>query len=242
MQSLRGSDRYPVHIQLIAGMLYSARPSERLWMMSKPSLLSIACALRLVVVVAACSILPANAAKSDAPAATVDLLHGTLKEIMEQSEALGFSGRRDRVAPVIVQSFDLPYISRLVLGKHWLGLEESERRDMVDSFTRLTVATYASRFDAYDGERFVTVLERPGKKGRRIVRTELHQSDGERVSLDYLLHEKDGHWRIVNVIADGVSDLSLKRAEYASILKEHGFAGLLGKLEGQVMSYEADAQ
>ncbi len=72
------------------------------------------------------------------------------------------------------------------------------------------------------------------KKGRMRVRTRLVRPGDEAVQLDYVLQEEAGRWRIVNVVANGVSDLSLKRADYGSIMKKQGFDVLVGKLEAQV--------
>lgn len=72
------------------------------------------------------------------------------------------------------------------------------------------------------------------KKGRVRVRTRLVRPGDEAVQLDYVLQEEAGRWRIVNVVANGVSDLSLKRADYGSIMKKQGFDLLVEKLEAQV--------
>jgi phospholipid transport system substrate-binding protein len=53
------------------------------------------------------------------------------------------------------------------------------------------------------------------------------------VSLEYLLHEGDGGWRIINIVADGVSDLALKRAEYQRVFASGGLDGLVAELEQQ---------
>ena len=55
--------------------------------------------------------------------------------------------------------------------------------------------------------------------------------------LDYLLQEETGRWRIVNVVSNGVSDLSLKRADYGSIMKKQGFDTLVSKLEAQATEF-----
>jgi phospholipid transport system substrate-binding protein len=67
---------------------------------------------------------------------------------------------------------------------------------------------------------------------------ELTEDGAEDVRLDYLLHELDGQWRIINVIANGVSDLSLKRADYDVTVKNEGFDVLVTKLNAQVADYE----
>ena len=54
------------------------------------------------------------------------------------------------------------------------------------------------------------------------------------MALDYLLHETPDGLRVVNVIAEGVSDLSLKRAQFAAVIRDHGIEELLRRLEEQV--------
>ena len=42
--------------------------------------------------------------------------------------------------------------------------------------------------------------------------------DAADVPLEYLLEQRPDGWKIINIIADGVSDLALKRAEYQRVL------------------------
>lgn len=180
------------------------------------------------------------AEKSTEPGAkgVVEKLHGTLIDAMKNADRLGYMGRYDLLAPVIEEGFDLPYIARIVLGRqHWKSLDRGQRSTMLETFSRLAVATYAGRFDGYSGERFEVISERPLKRGRILVRSELRESDGNVVRLDYVLHQADSQWRIVNVIADGVSDLSLKRADYSAIMKDEGFDALIARMQEQIVEY-----
>jgi phospholipid transport system substrate-binding protein len=129
----------------------------------------------------------------------------------------------------------LPFIVKVVLGRYWGALPQADRQRMIDTFTRLTIATYAARFDGFSGEAFELVEEKPMKKGRVLVRTRLIRPGDEAAQLDYVLQEEAGRWRILNVVANGVSDLSLKRADYGSIMKKQGFEILVGKLEAQIV-------
>jgi len=187
----------------------------------------------LLVVVALLAV-PAGAQEERAAAGVVEDLHGALLEVMREAEALGFAGRRERLAPVVERSFDLPFVSRIVTGRHWESFSEAQREEMIRTFGRLTVATYAARFDGYSGEVFKLDQARPLRSERVLVRTELHGSDGDVVQLDYVLHRSDGQWRIINVIANGVSDLSIKRAEYSKVLAESGFEALIARLNEQI--------
>lgn len=182
-----------------------------------------------------CVLFPAGAENAEA-VATVDKLHAALLDIMQNAESLGYSGRRDRIAPVIHASFDLPFITRFAVGRHWKALDAGQRDAIVEVFSRWTVAHYAARFNGYSGERFEFVSAEPSTRNRELVRTVLEVSDdqAENVTLDYLLHRKEGNWRIINVIANGVSDLSLKRADYGAVIQAQGLDGLIAKLEDQI--------
>jgi phospholipid transport system substrate-binding protein len=69
------------------------------------------------------------------------------------------------------------------------------------------------------------------------VRSKLIDPNGSNVIFDYLLRKVDNQWRIVNVIANGVSDLAVKRAEYRQIIKTEGFNSLLTKLREKIALY-----
>ncbi len=178
---------------------------------------------------------------AEEPSDVIDAFDATLLQVMRNAEELGYQGRHDILAPVIGKRFDSAYICRLVLGRHWRGLDEAQRREMVQVFTELTIATYAGRFDGYDGQTFKVVQSRPLKRGRMLVRSELLETDGDIVTLDYVLQPDEGEWRIVNVVANGISDLSLKRAEYGAVVKRDGIDGLLRGLREKVKAYAEDA-
>lgn len=167
----------------------------------------------------------------------VEKLHTTLLAVMKDGNKIGYQGRYDQLAPVIKSNFDMPFVSRTVLGKYWETFNNEQRSRFVEAFTQLSIATYAANFDSYSGERFKTISEKEVSGGRVLVQSQLIKSDGGQVQLDYLLHRTGTQWRIVNIIAEGVSDLALKRADYSAFLKDKGFEALLKKLNEKTKQY-----
>lgn len=170
----------------------------------------------------------------------VEDLHTTLLAVMQEGDKIGYRGRYDRLEPVIKARFDLPFIAKTVVGRYWENFNLDQRTRFVETFSRLSIATYAANFDSYSGERFKVVLEKE-VSGGILVKSLLFKSDGGEVQLDYLLHRIDNQWRIINVIANGVSDLALKRADYSALLKSKGFQTLLVKLNEKIAQFSAES-
>ena len=173
-------------------------------------------------------------ARQATPGETVEQLHTALIGVMRQADALGFQGRYNALAPTVMASFNFPLMAQVTVGRRWKGLNEAQRRRFVDAFTRMTLVTYASRFDGYSGERFEFVQE--DRTARSIVvRTQLRKANGETVRLDYMLRKYGEEWRIIDVLAKGTySELATRRSEYTSVLRQHGFEALISKLDSKV--------
>lgn len=172
--------------------------------------------------------------------AVVEKLHDKLLHVMQNGESLGFQGRYDVLEPVIESGFDTPLISRVILSRYWGELSDEKQQDFIDLFNRLSTATYASRFNSFSGESFRTIGVDTLKKGRLLVKTELVRPDDDNVKLEYIVQENAGTWYIISVIADGVNDLALKRAEYAAIITDRGFESLVGEIQNKIRDLETD--
>ncbi len=160
-----------------------------------------------------------------------------LLKVMKQGKELGFQGRFKQLEPAILKSHDLAKIVRIVVGKEWKHLSDEQKKTLTDIFTRLSISAYALNFKEFSGESFVYQSEDETARGGIIVHTALELPKKKDVKLDYMLKKKGGNWRIINIIANGVSDLALKRSEYTSILKRKGFEALIAKISEKIDNY-----
>ncbi|MBI2992748.1 MAG: ABC transporter substrate-binding protein [Gammaproteobacteria bacterium] len=177
------------------------------------------------------------------PGTIVDTLHDKLVEAMKNSAELGYEGRYRELEPIVLASFDTPLIVKVILSRYWTELNEQQRNDFISTFNRLSTATYASRFKDYDDEQFVEMSREQLKNNRLMIRTEMQRPGKKPVRLDYLMQQaEDGRWWIISVIANGVSDLSLKRAEYAVVIKERGFDSLVQDIGEKIRQLEVEAR
>ncbi len=178
--------------------------------------------------------LTSGLAQNAAPIAIIKNFQNELVSTMKAAERLRFEGRYKRLAPAVRESHDLAAIAQIALGPYWNEFSDTQAVKLIGAFTRLSIATYADRFDDYSGETFETQSSEKLSPDVAAVHSVLTQSDGDEVRFDYLLRRDDDQWRIVNIVVDGVSDLALKRAEYSEIMANEGFNALLGKIKEKI--------
>ena len=177
---------------------------------------------------------PAYAARTGPAVAVVRHFQNTLIAVMKAGKPLGFKGRYGKLMPAVHKSHDVAYIAQLTLGPYWGRLTPAERQAFVRAFTKLTVATYAAQFRRYSGQAFRRVTSQEVAQGDVLVETELTTHGRKDATIDYLVAPTGGRWEIVNIVANGVSDLALKRAQYTAIIRKKGFPALLATLRDKV--------
>ena len=177
--------------------------------------------------------IPASAAET--PEHVIQKLQSSLIQVMREGPQLGYEGRYKVLAPVIDQSHDIELIIKTILGAtYWSQLDNEQKNLVIDTFRQLSIATYAGRFTQHEGEQFEVIEQRELPHEQMLVRSQLTKSDGGVVNFDYVLQQKEGRWRIVNILFDGVSDLAIKRGEYRSIMQRDGFPALIELLEEKI--------
>lgn len=192
---------------------------------------------RAAVIAAAFLLIQTPIAWADSAVQVVEKLQSELLSVMKDAGTLGYTGRYEKLVKVIPQVYDFPFISRIVVGRCWRTFSEDEKKKFLNLFKKLSVATYADRFDGYSGERFNIVSTNESRQGRMVVQTVLIPPSGEKVAMTYVLHKQNNAWKIINVIVDGVSDLSLKRADYAAFLKNNDPKALLDELSAKISKF-----
>jgi len=183
--------------------------------------------------------LPRTAAAAT-PAEVVEGFHDALLNNMKHAKEYGCDGRVKHLDPVVDQGFNVPLITQTVMRRHWSELSEAQRSQLVAAFRDTTVVTYASQFNDFAGEVFSTQDTQPLPNGDQLVHARLQPASGDSVAFDYILRGKDGNWRIINVVADGVSDLALRSTQYTRLYEKQGYDGLMTWLREQTRKMRAD--
>lgn len=194
------------------------------------------CLIGMWLLSASSMVFSASDSVSESPEQVIQKLQSSLLQVMRESEQLGYEGRFKFLEPVIEQSHDLELIIKTILGAtYWSQLDKEQKNLVIDTFRQLSIATYAGRFNQYEGEQFEVIEQRALPHEQTLVRSQLTKSDGGTVNFDYVLQQTEGRWRIVNILFDGVSDLAIKRGEYRAIMQRDGFQALIALLKEKII-------
>jgi phospholipid transport system substrate-binding protein len=177
---------------------------------------------------------PLSGARAGQPSEVIRQLNATFIEVMRNAAALGFDGRYRTLEPALAAAYDFPEMTRVSSGRYWRGLTDAQKEQAVEAFRAHSTATYAARFNGFNGERFEIIGEEPAPAGRVRVNNQIVPSGGEPIRIDYLLHQKDETWRIVDVyLKSSVSELAVRRSEFTDTLGKSGFDGLIADLKAK---------
>ena len=188
-------------------------------------------ALRFLLGSASLSFGWGRAAAASEVIGAVEELNTGLIAIMKAGKTVSFRQRYDMIGPIITRTFDLDTILRQAVGPRWVSLPSGEQAALMDAFTRFTIASYVANFDSYSGERFEVAPVARAAAGDRIVEARISMPSGKIHSLDYLMRQEGGVWKVVDVLVEGViSRLAAQRSEMRSVLTDGGGAGLLVSL------------
>jgi len=172
----------------------------------------------------------AGTAVSDPAATQVQTLTNALLKSMHAGSTITMTERYKQLEPVIEQVFAMPLVTRLAVGPEWANFPPDQQKALIAAYTRFTVANYVHNFHAFAGEKFDiddSVLTRGEDK---VVRTRITPAHDVPVSLLYRMREVDGTWRVVDVVADGVSQLALRRSDFAVAIAAGGAPALIAHL------------
>jgi phospholipid transport system substrate-binding protein len=183
----------------------------------------------------------AGAAEAGSAPALIERFYDDLLAVMKEAKRLSFDERYNRLAPTISRTFDLALMTRIAVGPGWAQIAAEQQQRLSAAFSRYTISMYANRFDDYGGERFeVTPAASPNPNGV-IVSSKLVKTNGEAVSLNYLLRQEAGSaWKVIDVYLSGtVSELAARRSEFGAVLQRNGAEGLVRMIEQRTAALRA---
>lgn len=156
------------------------------------------------------------------PKNVIQELHNGLVSI-KADQTLNF----DKVTNLIQNTYRVEKMLSLIIGKEWKNVSIKKKTELVNIFTEYIAKNYIRRFRQINKPVFITNEVKDVGKNYRMVRTQLIVAD-EKVSINYLLSEINGYWRVFDVLLAGsVSEIATKKSEFSSFISENNMDPLI---------------
>ena len=163
----------------------------------------------------------ARAASEPGPRAVVEDMVTQVLAVLRDVQ-LSQPQRHRRIEDIAYGVFDFPTMSRLVLARNWKRFSEAQRAEFESQFKKMLANNYRSRFDEYDDEEVELLGERQEPRGDLTVRTRILGGGYEGVNIDYRLRDREGRWRVIDVLIEGISLVSNYRDQFKAVLSQGG--------------------
>ena len=169
--------------------------------------------------------IPAAAAAD--PAAVVSNLGSRALEVLGKNAPQ--SQRVARFRELLREDFDVPEISRFVLGRYWNVATEEQRAEFVKLFEEYIALAYSTRLAEYTGETFKVTGSRPDAGGAIVSSQILRPAGAAPVKVEWRLIWRNGVYKIFDGSIDGISMAVTQRSEFASVIQRNG-----GQVQGLI--------
>ena len=157
------------------------------------------------------------------------------------SRGYSLEQREAAVRGLLRQGFDLPFIGRFVLGRHWRTMAPDQQAQYQELFSEYILQSYSSHLGGYAGQSLSITGARPAGSKDAIVRTRIVRPSGPPVEADWRVRAQGSQYLIIDVTVEGVSMAVTQRSEFASVIKNNGFEGLLAALRARTDKMPATA-
>ncbi len=171
-----------------------------------------------LLVLTSVSATPRDAAAQDAASFISSL--GT-RGLQALSPSLSEAQRETGFRELLVNNFDLPGISRFVLGAYARQMSPAALQEFEPLFRDYLTRVYTQRLSRYADAPFRVTGSGPFG-GETVVKSQVWASGGSPVDLDWHVQNRDGRFVVTDVVVGGVSMKTTQRSEFASVIQRNG--------------------
>jgi phospholipid transport system substrate-binding protein len=132
---------------------------------------------------------------------------------------------------IVAPHFDFDKITQGAVGQYWRKASSAQQRELVNRFKQVLVRTYARSLLNYSGEEIRYLPLKPGSKSNTVtVSTEVRESGGAPIPIDYRMYNNGSGWKVYDVVINNASLVGNYRSSFAAEIRQKGVDGLISKL------------
>ncbi len=143
----------------------------------------------------------------------------------------------------VVPHFDVPRISRLVLGLHGRQASPEQIERFGAAFKNMLFRSYATALVDYHDS--VSIEWKPLRLAddatRATVQSTLIRKDAPAVPVGFVMHKTDNGWKVFDITVENISLVNNFRAQLNGEITKNGLDAVIRKLEGGALEPDTDS-
>lgn len=147
------------------------------------------------------------------------LSNTTLQQLSgEQSDA----ERVAKLRPILDKYFDMPAISKYVLGGYWRKASPEQQKEFIAAFTDYVSVSYGKRFGQYSGQKMDIKRVHDDGDGHATAFTIVQVTGEDPARVDWIIDTVDNSFHVLDLRVEGLSLSDTHRQEFASVIQNNG--------------------
>lgn len=157
-------------------------------------------------------------------------------ELDQQSIQSDPSHLRDIIEQELMPHVDHRFAAFKVLGSQFRSVPKDKIPEFVSEFKQYLVSNFAVALASYGGQEllFEPVKDAEGQRSMSI-KAIIRQADRPDINISFKLRKsnKTQEWKTYDLVAEGISLLSSKRSEFASIIRQQGIQAVIDVMKNK---------
>ena len=179
--------------------------------------------------------LPAKAVDTKAINFVEKLANTIITDVLKSTDTT--EKKTERFEKHFLEALDTQSIGKFALGRYWRTASHTEREQFLDAFTDMALKSWADKFDMYNGQEIIFIDARPAEGENQVYVNSQIKNDPNPVEVIWRVRNKNGTYKIVDIIIEGVSMVLSYRNEYTAYLQNHSLLELTERLKAQASSF-----
>lgn len=143
----------------------------------------------------------------------------------------------------ILPHFNFQRMTQLAMGREGRKATPEQLKTLTDEFRNLLVRTYSKALTEFRNQEITyKPLKLAAADTDVKVRTEIKQTGGKPVSLDYYLEKSPAGWKVYDVEVGGVSLITNYRTTFGQEIQNNGVDGLIRTLQAKNKTGDTSGQ
>lgn len=144
--------------------------------------------------------------------------------------------KRAAIGEIYHANFDLDKMGSNTLKSDFKDLSDAQKTEFSQKFGKFVLEFYLDKIDKYNRNKIEFVGE--DVKGARATVMTLLEYQGKMAKVNYSMAQKGDRWLVYDFEVEGVRLSSTYRSQFAKVLKEKGFDGLIAEINKLLAKYK----